>query len=104
MNSQFRADGAPLAAFPDINGRYGSFGGRYVSETLVPALDRLPAGVTRHLNDPDFQAEFTQGLKTWGAVGLLGVEAGGRGRGFGGRLRVGDGRRSSGCARGMRQG
>ena len=28
-------------AFPDARGRYGPFGGRYVPETLVPALDRL---------------------------------------------------------------
>ena len=31
-------------AFPDERGRYGPFGGRYVPETLVPALDRLEAG------------------------------------------------------------
>ena len=28
-------------AFPDARGRFGPFGGRYVPETLVPALDRL---------------------------------------------------------------
>ena len=38
---------------------YGAFGGRYVPETLVPALDRLQAGVERYLHTPDFQAEFT---------------------------------------------
>ncbi len=35
--------------FPDARGRFGPFGGRYVPETLVPALDRLQAGVDRYL-------------------------------------------------------
>jgi tryptophan synthase beta subunit len=39
-------------------GRYGKFGGRYVPETLVPALDRLQAGVDRYLGSADFLAEF----------------------------------------------
>ena len=41
MNSQRRAGAAQWAAYPDTKGRYGAFGGRYVPETLVPALDRL---------------------------------------------------------------
>ena len=34
-------------------------------ETLVPALDRLQAGVDRYLHGQDFQAEYTHELKTW---------------------------------------
>ncbi len=34
-------------AYPDERGRFGPFGGRYVPETLVPALDRLQSGVDR---------------------------------------------------------
>ena len=61
-----RPQAAPReAVYPDTNGRYGSFGGRYVPETLVPALDRLQAGVDRFLPDPQFQTEFAQELKTW---------------------------------------
>jgi tryptophan synthase beta chain len=62
VKSEFAA--AP-AAFPDAKGRYGKFGGRYVPETLVPALDRLQAGVDRYLADPDFQAEFHAELRSW---------------------------------------
>ncbi len=51
--------------YPDAKGRYGAFGGRYVPETLVPALDRLQAGVDRFLPDPGFQAELARELKTW---------------------------------------
>jgi tryptophan synthase beta chain len=52
-------------AGPDAKGRYGAFGGRYVPETLVPALDRLQAGVDRHLHCEDFQAELHRELDTW---------------------------------------
>jgi tryptophan synthase beta chain len=52
-------------AYPDARGRFGPFGGRYVPETLVPALDRLQAGVDRYLRDADFLAEFHAELKSW---------------------------------------
>ncbi len=52
-------------AYPDARGRFGPFGGRYVPETLVPALDRLQAGVDRYLRDADFLAEFHRELKDW---------------------------------------
>jgi tryptophan synthase beta chain len=64
MNSQLRGDEVQ-PQYPDARGRYGAFGGRYVPETLVPALDRLQAGVGRYLHSPEFQAEFTHELKTW---------------------------------------
>jgi len=51
--------------FPDALGRYGPFGGRYVPETLVPAHERLEAGVKRWLGDAQFQAELQQELHTW---------------------------------------
>jgi tryptophan synthase beta chain len=52
-------------AFPDARGRFGPFGGRYVPETLVPALERLEEGVRRYLHDVDFQAEFAGELRSW---------------------------------------
>jgi tryptophan synthase beta chain len=52
-------------AFPDARGRYGPFGGRYVPETLVPALDRLEEGVRVHLGETGFRAEFESELRTW---------------------------------------
>jgi len=51
--------------FPDARGRFGSFGGRYVPETLIPALERLENGIREHLHRPDFQAEFADQLKSW---------------------------------------
>jgi tryptophan synthase beta chain len=52
-------------AYPDERGRFGPFGGRYVPETLVPALDRLQAGVDRYLGDSDFLENFHAELKSW---------------------------------------
>jgi tryptophan synthase beta chain len=52
-------------AFPDARGRFGPFGGRYVPETLVPALDRLEAGVRSFLADRAFRAEFESELRSW---------------------------------------
>ena len=51
--------------FPDARGRFGPFGGRYVPETLIPALDRLEAGIRRWLKDPDYQADLARELNTW---------------------------------------
>jgi tryptophan synthase beta chain len=50
---------------PDARGRFGEFGGRYVPETLVPALDRLQAGIDRYVHDGDFQAQYAHELQTW---------------------------------------
>lgn len=51
--------------FPDARGRYGPFGGRYVPETLIPALERLEAGIRRWLHDPQYQADLNRELNTW---------------------------------------
>ncbi len=50
---------------PDERGRFGPFGGRYVPETLVPAFERLEAGVHEHLHEPSFQAEYRRELREW---------------------------------------
>jgi tryptophan synthase beta chain len=38
--------------------RYGPYGGRFVPETLVPALDELSAALDEAWNDPDFRDEL----------------------------------------------
>ncbi len=50
---------------PDERGRFGPFGGRYVPETLVPALDRLEAGVKRYLHDEGFRGCLAAELRDW---------------------------------------
>jgi tryptophan synthase beta chain len=51
--------------FPDERGRFGPFGGRYVPETLIPALERLERGVREHLHSREFQEEFAAQLRGW---------------------------------------
>ena len=41
--------------YPDARGRYGDFGGRYVPETLMPALQELEAVFEAAQGDPVFQ-------------------------------------------------
>ncbi len=50
-----------LNARPDALGRFGQFGGKYVPETLMPALAELEEAYYRYRDLPDFQAEL-QGL------------------------------------------
>jgi tryptophan synthase beta chain len=65
VSSKPRGREQPCSANPDVRGRYGVFGGRYVPETLVPALDRLQSGVERYLHSAEFQDEFQHELKSW---------------------------------------
>ncbi len=44
-------------------GRFGRFGGRYVPETLMPALDELEAAYARLSRDHDFRAELDGALR-----------------------------------------
>jgi tryptophan synthase beta chain len=41
-------------------GFYGAYGGRYVPETLVPALDELEQGWNEVKDDPGFRLELEQ--------------------------------------------
>jgi tryptophan synthase beta chain len=48
---------------PDASGHFGHYGGVFVSETLIFALDELKAAYERCRNDPEFLAEFAYDLK-----------------------------------------
>ncbi len=45
--------------------RFGKYGGRYVPETLIPALDELEAAFTTAMADPSFVAELDVLLRTY---------------------------------------
>jgi tryptophan synthase beta chain len=47
-------------------GLYGTYGGRYVPETLIPALDELEAGWREAREDPTFAADLDHLLRTFG--------------------------------------
>ena len=48
---------------PDARGHFGPYGGVFVSETLIAALEDLKAAYARYRDDPAFQAEFAYELK-----------------------------------------
>ncbi|MDG1401172.1 MAG: tryptophan synthase subunit beta [Candidatus Binatia bacterium] len=50
---------------PDRKGHFGSFGGRYVSETLMPALVELEEAYRRIRRDPEFKKEFRELLSEY---------------------------------------
>ncbi|AKB28358.1 Tryptophan synthase beta chain [Methanosarcina siciliae T4/M] len=41
-----------------LKGKYGKYGGQYVPEVLMPALEELDAGYEKYKNDPEFLAEL----------------------------------------------
>ena len=47
-----------LSRVPDARGRFGPYGGRFVPETLMFALEQLDAAYREAKADPAFQAEF----------------------------------------------
>jgi len=48
---------------PDARGHFGQYGGVFVAETLMHALDELREAYARYRDDPDFVAEFQHELK-----------------------------------------
>jgi len=54
-----------LYAYPDGNGKYGIFGGKFVPETLMAALSELEESYLEIREDEEFQREFKGLLKTY---------------------------------------
>jgi tryptophan synthase beta chain len=52
-----------MVDLPDARGHFGPYGGVFVSETLIQALDELRSAYARYRNDPEFQSEFAGELK-----------------------------------------
>ncbi|MBL8087722.1 MAG: tryptophan synthase subunit beta [Chthonomonas sp.] len=50
---------------PDSSGRFGAYGGRYVPETLIPALEELGQEFERAWSDPAFRTEFDRALSEY---------------------------------------
>ncbi len=48
---------------PDARGHFGPYGGVFVAETLIRALDELRDQYARYQHDPEFVAEFERELK-----------------------------------------
>ncbi|MBK5104877.1 MAG: tryptophan synthase subunit beta [Burkholderiales bacterium] len=48
---------------PDSHGHFGPYGGTFVAETLIQALDELRLAYEKYRGDPEFMAEFRYDLK-----------------------------------------
>lgn len=51
--------------YPDERGHFGEYGGRYVAETLMPALLELEEAYNSAKDDPSFKEEFDYYLKNY---------------------------------------
>ena len=54
-----------MPVLPDRKGHFGMFGGRYVAETIMPALAELEAAYRASRRDRAFQAEFRDYLRQY---------------------------------------
>ena len=50
---------------PGDRGRFGEFGGRFVPETLIPALEELEAEFRTAWSDPEFRRELAELLRSY---------------------------------------
>src|SRR5882757_2230050 len=56
---------SPVSHVPDSRGRFGPYGGRFVPETLMFALEQLDAAYRQAKADPAFEAEFARLLNEY---------------------------------------
>ena len=47
-----------LGSYP-IDGKFGKYGGKYIPETLAPAIEELESAYEKYKNDPDFLNELS---------------------------------------------
>jgi len=83
MTPDARLDDLLAGRLPDARGRFGPFGGRFVPEILVPALERLEREAKRALADPSFRSALARELRDWVGRPTPLTEATGLGRAWG---------------------
>lgn len=54
-----------MLVYPNEKGYYGRYGGRFVPETLIPALDKIEQAYRQLSIDPEFQEELDYYLKNY---------------------------------------
>lgn len=62
MNDLTNVSDIDFSSFPDDKGHFGIYGGRFVSETLISALDDLSEMYERLKDDPVFLSEFDKDM------------------------------------------
>ena len=62
---QKHEDSCKVTSFPDKMGHFGRFGGKFVPETIMPALDQLEKAYLEAKNDPAFNTELEYYLREY---------------------------------------
>ncbi|MFN3236602.1 MAG: tryptophan synthase subunit beta [Pseudomonadales bacterium] len=65
MTSPVIGDNRSITELPDEKGMFGIYGGRFVSEVLISALDELNTEYARLKNDPKFIEQYESDLATY---------------------------------------
>lgn len=55
----------PGYSLPDDRGHFGPFGGQFIAETLMPAVEELNAAFEHYVRTPEFQEEFDKDMATY---------------------------------------
>ncbi|MDQ3562106.1 MAG: tryptophan synthase subunit beta, partial [Thermoproteota archaeon] len=58
MSPRRLGDSSLLTSYP-IRGKFGKYGGKYIPETLAPAVEELESAYQKYKNDPEFQNELS---------------------------------------------
>ena len=59
----YSGDNLDYSQFPDLNGHFGPYGGKFVAETLMVAIQELDDAYQRYRDDPEFVAELQADLR-----------------------------------------
>ncbi len=54
-----------FSQYPDARGRFGAYGGKFVAETLMTAVNELERAYNKYRQDPEFVKEFEQDLRDY---------------------------------------
>lgn len=65
QQSQKKCRQNDLSVYPDKNGHFGHYGGRYVAETLMPALLELDAAYRSYVKNEGFKKQLNDMLKNY---------------------------------------
>lgn len=65
VSANLNTSAPPTPQQPDSLGRFGQFGGKYVPETLMPALSELETAFEKYYADPLFQRELQHLLRDY---------------------------------------
>ena len=65
MNPSHASSKEAHGRLPDAAGHFGPFGGRYIAETLMPAIIELEEAYRRISSDPTFQQELSRLLRDY---------------------------------------